>query len=171
MAKLWKKGRGKLGPFQPLLGRWVAEAESPMGPVRCTRVFETVLGGNYVRLTALWQFGEAAKAPPVDCADIPRTGGYQELAIIGVGAEGKVSFWSFTSDGKRSEGVVTDVTDLHPEAIGFEAHMPAGIARMAYWPEEGGCRWAVESKTAKGWKRFTEHRYRRADGGGAADGP
>jgi hypothetical protein len=165
MAKLWKKGRGKLGPFQPLLGRWVAEAESPMGPVRCTRVFETVLGGNYVRLTALWEFGEAAKAPPGDCTDIPLTGGgYQELAIIGAGAEGKVSFWSFTSDGKRSEGVVTDVTDLHPEAIGFEAHMPAGIARTAYWPEEDGFRWAVESKTSKGWKRFTEHRYRRADG-------
>jgi SAM-dependent methyltransferase len=27
MAKLWKKGRGKLGPFHPLLGRWIAEAE------------------------------------------------------------------------------------------------------------------------------------------------
>jgi len=31
MAKLWKKGRGKLGPFQPLHGSWAAETESPMG--------------------------------------------------------------------------------------------------------------------------------------------
>jgi hypothetical protein len=26
---LWKKGRGKLGVLNPLLGSWVAEAESP----------------------------------------------------------------------------------------------------------------------------------------------
>lgn len=170
MGKLWKKGRGKLGLLQPLFGRWVAVAESPMGPVRCTRVFEPVLSGTYVRLTALWQFGEGVKMPPADCADIPLTGGgYQELAIIGAGDAGKVSFWSFTSDGKRSQGVVTDVTDLHPEAVGFEAHMPAGIARMAYWPDEGeGFHWVVESKNAKGWRRFTEHHYRRADRGGSA---
>ena len=90
-------------------------------------------------------------------------GGYQELAIIGVGDEGQVRFWSFTSDGKLPEGVVTDVTDIHSEAVGFEAVMPAGIARMAYWPvEDGGFRWAVESKNAKGWRRFTEHHYRPA---------
>jgi len=56
---------------------------------------------------------------------------------------------------------VADVTDLHPEAVGFEAQMPAGLARMAYWPEEdGGFVWVVESKNAKGWRRFVEHRYR-----------
>jgi hypothetical protein len=165
MAKLWKKGRGKLGFLQPLLGKWVAEADSPMGPVRCTRVFDPVLSGQYVRLTALWQFGEGATKPAGPCTDIPLTGGgYQELAIIGVGDGGTVSFWSFTSDGKRSQGVVTDVTDVHPEAIGFEAHMPAGIARMAYWPEDGGrVAWVVESKNAKGWRRFTEHHYKRVD--------
>jgi hypothetical protein len=37
MGKTWKKGRGKLGFLQPLLGRWTAEAKSEMGPVRCTR--------------------------------------------------------------------------------------------------------------------------------------
>jgi hypothetical protein len=53
------------------------------------------------------------------------------------------------------------VTDLHPEAIGFEAHMPAGLARMAYWPEEGGgFHWVVESRTKKGWNRFVDHSYR-----------
>ncbi len=66
----------------------------------------------------------------------------------------------FTSDGKRSEGTLADVTDVHPEAVGFEAQMPAGLARMVYWPDEaGGFRWAVESKNKRGWKRFTEHHY------------
>jgi hypothetical protein len=148
MAKkkpVWTKGRGKLGPLAPLLGNWTAEATTPIGPVSCTRAFTSVLGGNYVQLEAAWKFPK---------------GIYRELAIIGAGEGGKLSFWSFTSDGKRSQGVVADATDIHPEAIGFEAKMPAGIARMAYWPEEGGgFGWAVEAKTKKGWSRFTEHHY------------
>jgi len=56
---------------------------------------------------------------------------------------------------------VADVTDLHPEAVGFEAHMPAGFARMAYWPAGDGFIWVVESKNAKGWRRFVEHHYHR----------
>ena len=89
--------------------------------------------------------------------------GYQEIALIGAGDEGKVMFWSFTSDGKHSQGTVADVTDIHEEAIGFEAHMTAGLARMVYWPDdEGGFFWVVESKTARGWRRFVEHRYRPA---------
>jgi hypothetical protein len=169
MAKHWTKGRGKLGFLRPLLGTWVAEAESPMGPVRCTRVFESVLGGSYVRLTALWQF-EAAAEPPELGADLPRAGGgYQELALIGAGDSGAVTFWSFTSDGKRAQGAAADVTDIHPEAVGFQARMPAGLARMAYWPDgSGGFHWAVESKTAKGWRRFTEHHYTRVGDGEAA---
>ena len=83
-----------------------------------------------------------------------------ELAIIGVGDGGAVCFWSFTSDGKRSQGTAADVTDLHPEAVGFEADMPAGRARMAYWPHDDGFKWVVESKTKSGWNRFTEHTYR-----------
>ena len=71
-----------------------------------------------------------------------------------------LSFWSFTSDGKRSTGALADVREVHPLAIGFEAQMPAGLARMVYWPAEGGgFRWAVESRTKKGWNRFTEHHY------------
>jgi hypothetical protein len=153
MTRTWKKGRGKLGFLQPLLGSWTATAEADvMGPVRCTRTFAAVLGGAYVRLEARWELGGGAKAKV-----------YEEEALIGagnVGDGGKVAFWSFTSDGKRSQGTVADVTDLHPEAIGFEAHMPAGLARMAYWPDEGGgFVFVVESKNAKGWKRFVEHHY------------
>lgn len=151
MAKLWKKERGKLGAFAPLLGSWLAEADSPMGPVRCHRTFESILGAKYIRLEARWEIGKGA-AKRV----------YDELAIIGVGDDGTVGFWSFTSDGKRSEGKLADVTDLHPEAIGFEADMPAGRARMAYWPTDDGYEWVVESKTKKGWNRFTKHSYRTA---------
>jgi hypothetical protein len=141
----WKKGRGKLGPLTPLLGNWKARADTPIGPVNCTRSFTPVLGGKYIHLKAVWEFGKGA---------------YEELAIYGVGENGTVSFWSFTSDGKRSEGSIADVTDIHPEAVGFEAQMPAGLARMAYWPDEaGGFHWAVESKNQKGWRRFTEHHY------------
>ena len=149
MAKLWKKGRGKLGPFDPLLGEWRAEAESPMGLVRCTRKLEPVLGGNFLKLDAVWEFGPAGTSKK-----------YEEIALIGVGADKEVCFWSYTSDGKQSHGTLADVTDLHAEAIGFEADMPAGRARVAYWPaEDGGFLWAVESKTKKGWNRFVLHHY------------
>lgn len=150
MGKLWKKGRGKLGPLSPLHGAWMAEGESPRGPMRCFRELAPVLGGHYLQLDVRWEFG----APGDGKA-------YVERALIGAGADGKVHFWSFTSDGKRSEGELADVTDLHPEAVGFEAVMPAGRARMAYWPAVGGgFHWVVESKTKAGWSRFVEHHYR-----------
>ena len=89
---------------------------------------------------------------------------YDEFAMVGVNPEKEVSFWSFTSDGKQSQGKLADVTDVHPHAIGFEAQMPAGLARMVYWPdEEEGFHWVVESKTKKGWNRFTEHHYLQMD--------
>jgi hypothetical protein len=146
MAKLeWKKGRGKLGPLQPLLGSWKTEADSEMGPVVCQRTFSTVLDGAYLQLTADWEYS---------------SGSYSEIALFGVGPEREVHFWSFTSDKKQSQGILADVSDLHPQAVGFEAHMDAGLARQAYWPDdEGGFRWVVESKTKKGWNRFVEHHY------------
>jgi hypothetical protein len=152
MAKpktIWKKGRGKLGPLEPLIGSWEAATDTPMGPVKCTRELVWILSENYLQLTANWHFG-----PKV----------YREIAIIGVDPGGPVTFWSFTNDGKRSQGVLTDVTDIHPEAVGFEAEMPAGTARMVYWPaEDEGFYWAVESKNKSGWKRFTEHHYHRIE--------
>lgn len=141
---IWKKGRGKLGLLQPLLGSWQALGQSPMGPVKCTRNFKLILGGNYIELNARWEFGKGA---------------YEESAIFGINDD-KLSFWSFTSDGKKSQGYVANGTDVHPEAICFEANMPAGLARMVYWPaEDGGFHWAVESKVKKGWNRFTNHHY------------
>jgi len=144
----WKRGRGKLGILAPLLGTWKGSASTPIGPVKCTRSFSPVLNGSHIQLTARWEFEKQT---------------YEEVAIIGVNRDGAVAFWSFTSDGKNSNGVAADVSDVHPEAIGFEAEMPAGLARMVYWPDEsGGCHWAVEAKNKKGWKRFTEHHYTRA---------
>ena len=175
--KKWSKGRGKLGFLQPLLGNWKAIAETPMGPMHCTREFTEVLGGHYVQLRARWTIAAPPKSPSSATAPAAADAAaalrakyagkpYEEHALIGVPKDGAVTFWSFTSDGKHSSGVVADVTDLHPEAIGFEAQMDAGLARMAYWPDDeadgDGFRWVVESKTTKGWRRFMEHRYRRA---------
>lgn len=141
----WKKGRGKLGFMQPLEGRWRAVADSEMGQVTCERSFSRVLDGAYVQLEANWIF---------------KGGTYQELALFGVDAEGVVTFWSFTSDKKQSTGKLADVTDIHPQAFGFEAQMPAGLGRQAYWPDgEAGFFWVVEARTKKGWNRFTEHHY------------
>jgi hypothetical protein len=141
----WKKGRGKLGVLDPLLGTWLADAETPMGPVRCTRTFSKTLGDKYVVLDARWDFSGKL---------------YEEHAIYGIGESGLLSFWSFTSDGKRSNGTIADAADIHAEAIGFEAQMPAGLARMVYWPSvEGGIHWAAESRNKKGWNRFTLHHY------------
>jgi len=153
-SRAWKKGRGRLGVLDPLLGTWVAEQDSPKGPVRCTRTFRRILAGKYVQLSALWEFED---------------GEYEEVALYGVGPERRLCFWSFTSDGKQSQGTIADVSDVHPEAIGFEAQMPGGLARMAYWPGEEGedgdetIHWVVESRTKQGWNRFTHHHYRRSD--------
>lgn len=143
----WKGGRGKLGPMTALLGEWLTQAETPRGAVTCARSFRRVLGNKYIQLTARWNFKE---------------GVYEEQAFFGVGEGGSLSFWSFTSDGKHSHGTLADVSDIHPQAVGFEAQMPAGPARMIYWPDQAdGMNWAVEAKTKRGWKRFTEHHYQR----------
>lgn len=142
----WTKGRGKLGLLAPLIGAWKAEIKSPAGSGtgRCTREFTSVLKGSYVQLNARWEYGETV---------------YEEMAMIG-SQEGNISFWSFTSDGKQSQGTISEAREVHPEAIAFEAQMPAGLARMIYWPgEDGGFNWVVEAKSKTGWKRFTEHHY------------
>jgi hypothetical protein len=76
--------------------------------------------------------------------------------------DGTLGFYSFTSDGKRSEGRLSDGSDVYATAIAFRAEMPAGVARMVYWPLDngGGFNFAVESRTAKGWSRFLRQEYR-----------
>jgi hypothetical protein len=153
MAQSWKKGRGKLGPLAPLIGKWKATADTAMGPVTCTRDF-TKFGDGYVRLEAEWTFRAQKDAAP-------RV--YREICMFGPDKDGALTFWSYTNDGKKSSGKLTGAADIHPLAVCFEAQMDAGLARQVYWPDEkSGVRWAVESKTKKGWNRFTEHHYRPA---------
>ena len=133
----------------PLLGAWVAEADSPMGRVRCTRQFERVLGGTYVELRAHWRFARKE---------------YEERALFGLDRERKLAVWSFTSDGKQSTGQRLDVSDLNARAVGFESLMPAGRARQAYWPVgDDGVQWVVEVAGRRGWKRMVTHLYRRVE--------
>ena len=143
----WKKGRGALGIFDPLIGDWAAHAagEGSASRAPCTRRF-TRMWGNYVRLDAHW----------------PQPGGksYEEIAFFGKDRGGALAFWSFTSDGKQAQGAPVDGSDVHPQAIAFAAEMPAGTARFVYWPHESeGFYLAVESKTKTGWNRFLRHHY------------
>jgi hypothetical protein len=150
----WRRGRGLLGPLDPLIGAWATTTDSPRGPVRVERSFARVHGGRWVRLEVLWAFTEGA---------------YEETAMFGRRPDGTLGFWSFTSDGKHSEGWLVEAPDLPAEAVAFEADVPAGRARMAYWPapsvegddpdDGAGFVWVVEARTKHGWSRFTEHRY------------
>jgi hypothetical protein len=131
--------------LQPLLGDWrtmQSEGGTPASAMACTRSFAP-FGKGWVRLDACWETGP-------DRA-------YRETAFFGAGEDGALGCFSFTNDGKRSMGRLADGTDVHPDAIAFEAQMPAGLARMLYWPleDEGqGFRFAVESRTKQGWNRF-----------------
>lgn len=152
MPDYWRPGRGLLGLLKPLLGDWQALAAGPDGAslMQCTRSFRPVLNGAYIQLNAAWVIGPNRR--------------YEELALFGKGDDGLL-FHSFTSDGKRSHGTAAGAPDVDPHAIAFEADMPAGRARMVYWPDgEAGFFFAVESRNQKGWKRFMQHRYTRLPG-------
>ena len=104
-----------------------------------------ILQGKYIELKAHWTASNL---------------NYEDLTLFGVNAEKEVNFWSFQSDGKQAKGFLATADDIHPEAISFEAQMPAGYARQVYWPDEKeGFHWVVESKTKKGWNRFVHHHY------------
>jgi hypothetical protein len=105
-----------------------------------TRTLEA-MGKGWVRMEAVWRLPQGA---------------YIDTTLFGPGDDGTLGFFSFTSDGKRSVGRRTDGADVHPQALAFEAQMPAGLARMVYWPADAGegFNFAVENRTKKGWNRF-----------------
>ena len=142
MSKIvWKKGRGRLGVLDPLLGSWIAKGDSQIGKYTCERTFTSALSKTCVLMDAHWTLPGKT---------------YIEHAIIRPNEEGVLSVWSFTSDGKMSQAVLTEAADIGENTIAFIAQMPAGMARMIYWPDAvEGFRWAVESQTKKGWNRFT----------------
>ena len=142
----WKKGRGKLGLFQGIIGNWICNEGSKdrLNP-QCSRSIQFHLDNKYIIQDIVWFLGDKR---------------YIDHTIIGLSADKRISFWSFTSDGKNSTGVLCDVSDIHPEAVGFEAEMPAGTARQAFWPDDTtGFHWVVESKSKKGWNRFVHQHY------------
>ena len=131
--------------FTPLLDKaWLAEGDGPMGAYTCERQFERVLQGKYVRMTVAWRFDDKS---------------YEEVAMFGRDpAEKRLTFWSFTSDGKNSRGVNVAADDIPDGAVAFEAQMPAGLARMILWTSEDRSRlhFAVENATKNGWNRMLE---------------
>ena len=148
----WKKGRGALGPLKPLLGRWEtvpAQRGEGASAIACVREFSP-FGEKALHLDARWKMGPGRE--------------YREIGFYRLNEDGKLGFLSFTNDGKSSIGTLCDARDIHADAIAFQAKMPAGTARMAYWPTDDGdgFHFAVESKTKKGWNRFFLHTYRRA---------
>ncbi|MEL7006724.1 MAG: hypothetical protein AAFN93_28960, partial [Bacteroidota bacterium] len=128
-------------------GQWITnEGSKEEKNPECRRSFEPMLGNKFIKLEVLWKL---------------TTKDYLDHTLIGLNRKKEICFWSFTSDGKNSQGILTDVSDIHPAAIGFVAEMPAGTARQAYWPdEEDGFFWVVESKTKKGWNRFVKQQFK-----------
>jgi hypothetical protein len=148
MSVPWSPQPGLLGGLSPLVGTWVAEGETATGDYRCERRFDEVLHRRYVQLVVTWILPGRS---------------HEELALFGIDAEGVLRMWSFTSDGKQSTGVAARADDLPQPNVAFEADMPSGRARFAYWPEDEGVRFVVEARTDSGWTRFLEHRYVRID--------
>jgi hypothetical protein len=134
--------------MKPLLGNWISppQEQESQAPAICTRRLE-LLGKGWISLRAVWHLGPNKE--------------YSEQALFGATPLGNLGFYSFTSDGKRSEGALCNGTDVHPTAIAFESEMPAGVARMIYWPLDSGVgfNFAVESRVRKGWRRFLRHKY------------
>ncbi|GLQ21626.1 hypothetical protein ACFFUB_09620 [Algimonas porphyrae] len=149
MTQTWKTGRGKMGFMKPLLGQWLAiDPDTPMGKVVCIRTYTTILDGKFIRLQADWDIGEGRKT-------------YSEIAHYGLNADKVPAFWSFTSDGGQSYGVMADVTEMHDTAKGFHADMPSGLARFGVWPTDDGMIWAAEAKTRTGWQSMIRHDCRK----------
>lgn len=142
----FKFGRGLLGPMKPLLGDWRFSGTYNGLPIGVTRLYEP-WGKGWVRLTATW--------------DLPdRT--YVETAFYGATADGGLGFYSFTNDGKRSEGRLVDGADVHAQAVAFVARFPAGTGRMITWPRDDGAPgfdFAVENQVKSGWNRFLLQRF------------
>lgn len=149
MPDHWKTGRGKMGFMHPLLGKWEAvDPDTPLGKVVCIRTYEKILDGKFIRLEANWDVDNGKKT-------------YDEIAHYGLNREKMPAFWSFTSDGGQSTGVLADVATMNAGARGFEAQMPSGLARFGFWPTESGMVWAAEAKSKKGWLSMIHHDCKR----------
>ncbi len=98
----------------------------------CTRTIAPAFADKYIQVNALWELDN---------------GTFEELELIGKDLKGVVNYWTFSSDGKFSNGQLIDANDVIPGAVGFEAPSASGKVRAPYWPEENGFGWAVETQT------------------------
>ena len=137
-------GTSPLSVLDPVIGAWVAEGDTATGTYRCERRFDRVLHSSHVQCVVTWIL------PGRD---------HEELAVFGADPAGTLRMWSFTSDGRQSTGRLADAADLPGANVAFEAEMPSGLARFAFWPEPGGLRFVVEAQAGGGWTRFLEHAY------------
>ena len=142
----WKYDEGILGIFTPLIGTWVAQSDSPKGPVLCTRTFSKTLHGQFIEVRTEWQF-------PFNK--------FEEFCLIGPDENRFLTFWSFDSDGKRAEGRFFKLKQLHPKAFGFETEISHGFSRQVYWPhEKTGFEWKVELHIGGDWQCLIHHHYK-----------
>jgi hypothetical protein len=142
---VWRAGRGVLGPLRPLLGNWVHEGQTKLGATKCRREFAETLSGKFIELRARWRTTEKS---------------YEEVSFFGLTHDKALAFWSFTSDGGQAFGEAASAPDVHERCVCFESEMPAGRARMLYWPHPGGGFWfAVEAQTGARWRRFLEQHF------------
>jgi len=127
-------------------------AKSPTGLVACVGDYQKP-GDLYVRLDAEWRF----KGRQTEMKS------YREVCSFGPGPDGVLTFWSDTSDGKKSSGRLAEAKDNPPGSVCFEADMNVDLARQVFWSDGGdGMHWMVESRTKKGWSRLAQHHYRPA---------
>jgi hypothetical protein len=139
--------RDPLVLLDPLLGEWVADGESPVGPYRCRRRFTRVLGDSFVQLDIHWEYASAF---------------FDELTIFGADEVHGLQYRTFDSNGEQSVGHLSAAGGLSEDAMVFESLTPTGRLRMSYWPTgiAGIVVFNVESKSGDRWKRLVEHRYR-----------
>ncbi|WP_395377682.1 hypothetical protein [Marinicella sp. W31] len=145
----WKLTDGTLNIFTPLIGTWVAQSDSPKGPVMCTRVFTKTLNGQFIEVRTDWKFPHNS---------------YQELGLIGLDENRFITFWTFDSDGNRAAGRWIKLKQRHPHAFGFEIEMSHGFTRQIYCPHaKTGFEWTVEMHAGNDWQQLLKHHYKPFD--------
>ncbi|SDO47989.1 hypothetical protein SAMN04515671_1072 [Nakamurella panacisegetis] len=149
MASNDATGSDPLRLLDPLLGPWVAEGESPVGPYLCRRRFRRILDGRYVQMDTHWEYVSSE---------------FDELTVFGPDETHGLQYWSFSSDGDRSVGHLTSAGGRSDQAVVFESLAPISRFRYSYTPigASGVIVFVVESRSRTGWIQLLEHHYRAA---------
>ena len=149
----WTKGRGLLGPLAPLMGAWVHEPDRLAGSVpaalRCTRLLEP-FGKDWIRLDACWDQGERGQYRETAFTSSRRRDGRGQgpAPLLLHQRRQKVRGSPVRQERRPSRGGGVRIPDAGRPGAGDL--LAAGGRR----PGES-FRFAVESRTQKGWNRFT----------------